>query len=60
MMKLGKKIIGVGDPIPQENIGDLILDAFKCRPDFIGQVTVSNKKNYFILYGLRKRTLINE
>ncbi|XP_018404397.1 PREDICTED: uncharacterized protein LOC108781032 [Cyphomyrmex costatus] len=26
------------DPDPQENVGDLILDAFKSNPNFIGQV----------------------
>jgi len=47
--KVLKNLIGDKDPIPEENIGDLILNAFKSKPNFIGQVMFSNNKNYFAI-----------
>ncbi|XP_071564462.1 uncharacterized protein [Temnothorax nylanderi] len=43
-IEANKNLIGDENPIPQENIGDLILNAFKSRPNFIGQVNAETEE----------------
>lgn len=57
-VKTKKNLIGAKDPILDENIGDSILNAFKLRPDFIGQVMVSNM-SFYADKRWRKRSLMN-
>ncbi|XP_011706245.1 PREDICTED: uncharacterized protein LOC105461445 [Wasmannia auropunctata] len=44
MIEIQTNLRGDKDPIPQDNIGDLILNAFKSRPNFVGQVDVETEE----------------